>query len=194
MEAEFISHSRQQLDVAAAIGSKSEVLADVHLLDREASHEHVTNKIFRHHPRYPMGKGNQKAGFDSGTSDQGEALFECRHKAWRIRRTEKLDWMGVKSHRQGAHTKGLGALDYVRQNGLMTAMYSIEITDTEDGTTRRFVVAKGIAKDFHPGASAHHRQAQSSRFTGHHNSNQTAYDVVLMGVRDFTALRLPVVG
>jgi hypothetical protein len=99
LEAEFISHSRQQFDVTAAIGTKPEVLADVNLLDREASHEHVTDKIFRHHPRYPMGEGNQKAGFDSGTSDQVKALFECRHKAWRIRRTEKLDWMGVKSHR-----------------------------------------------------------------------------------------------
>jgi hypothetical protein len=38
----------------------------------------------------------------------------------------------------------------------MTPVNAIEIADAEDATTRQIVVAKRIAKHFHPRASAHH--------------------------------------
>jgi hypothetical protein len=60
-----------------------------------------------------MGEGNQEASFDAGAGDEGEALFECRHQTGRIRRTQKLDRMGIESHCQSARSKGVGTLNDV---------------------------------------------------------------------------------
>ena len=126
-------------------------------MDCKTLNEYIANKVLRTHSCDPVGEGDQEAGFDPGAGDEREALLEGCQETRSVCRTQKLDRVGIKSHRQSTRTKHMGALDYVRQDGLVTPMNSIEIPDTEDGTTRWIVIAKGIAKNFHSRDSALHR-------------------------------------
>ena len=91
--------------------------------------------------------------------------------------------MGIEGHRHSGRVEIPGAVCDIRQYGLVTEVDTVEVSDAENGASRRFVVAEGIAKDLQ-NESAHHRQADGRTPPGLENTYDSSHEIIGVGFVD----------